>query len=145
MMAKPYPLEMRERAVAAVIVEERPQKEVAKLFAVGKATLDRWLFLWRAGESLAAKKGKPGPAGKLAAAAAREALRAQLAATPDARLEDHRRRWRRRTGQAVSAATLWRALRALGWTRKKALRRGGTRRGRAGGLAGRARGAGLWH
>ena len=61
-MAKPCALELRERAVAAVIAEGRSQKEVARLFAVSKATLDRWLLRWRLGESLAAKTGKPGPA-----------------------------------------------------------------------------------
>ena len=117
-MAKPYPLELRERAVAAVVVEERSQWEVARIFDVGIATLERWLARWRAGESLRAKQGKPGPAACLDEAA-REQLRAQVVDQADARLGDHRRAWQQATGQRVSETTLWRGLRALGWTRKK--------------------------
>ena len=118
-MARPYPVELRERAVAAVIVEELPWQEVARRFAVGQATLARWLALWRAGQCLEPRQeARPGPA-PLLDEAARARLKAQLAAEPDARLGDHRRAWQQASGQWVSEATLWRALRALDWTRKK--------------------------
>ena len=117
-MAKPYPVELRERAVAAVIVEELPWEEAARRFAVGQATLARRLALWRAGQSLEPKQGKPGPA-PLLEEAARAKLQGQLAAKPDARLRDHCRAWQKAQGQRVSETTLWRALRALAWTRKK--------------------------
>ena len=38
--------------VTAEIVEELPRDEVARLFAVGIATLDRWLFLGRLDQDL---------------------------------------------------------------------------------------------
>lgn len=117
-MGKPYPVEMRERAVAAVVVEERPQQEVARLFGVGSATLERWLARWRNGETLAAKPAKPGPLPRLDEAALAR-LKRQVAATPDARLRDHAQRWQEASGERLSEATLWRGLRALGWTRKK--------------------------
>ena len=118
-MAKPYPVELRERAVAAVIVEESSWEEAARRYAVGQATLARWLALWRGGQSLAPKaEAKPGPAPRLDEAA-RAKLKAQLAADPDARLGDHVQAWRRASGQTLSETTLWRALRGLGWTRKK--------------------------
>ena len=117
-MGKFYPVEMRERAVAAVIVEELPRDEVARLFAVGIATLDRWLFLWRSGQDLVANLGKPGPARRWDEAALSR-LQRQVAATPDARLGDHVQAWKQAGGRALSETTLWRGLRQLGWTRKK--------------------------
>jgi transposase len=119
-MAKPYPVELRERAVAAVLVEELPWEEAARRFAVGQATLARWLALWRAGQGLEPKQSRPGPA-PILEEAARARLQAQLAANPDARLRDHARAWQEAQGQRVSETTLWRALRALNWTRKKSI------------------------
>lgn len=117
-MGKFYPVEMRERAVAAVIVEEMPREEVARLFVVGVATLDRWLFLWRSGQDLAVNLGKPGPARRWDEVALAQ-LEAQVSAAPDARLGDHVRAWQQASGQTLSETTLWRGLRRLGWTRKK--------------------------
>ena len=118
-MARPYALELRERAVAAVIVEELSWEEAARRYAVGQATLARWLALWRGGQSLEPKaEAKPGPAPRLDEAM-RARLKAQLAAAPDARLGDHARAWKRASGQTLSETTLWRALHGLGWTRKK--------------------------
>lgn len=138
-MARPYPVELRERAVAAVIVEELSWQEAARRFAVGQATLAHWLALWRAGQSLEAKQeARPGPVPLLAnEETARARLEAQLAADPDARLRDHVRVWQEARGRRVSEATLWRALRALDWTRKKALRQRRARRRGAGGVGGR--------
>ena len=117
-MGKFYPVQMRERAVAAVMVEELPRDEVARLFAVGVATLDRWLFLWRSGQDLAARLGKPGPAQRWDEAALAR-LQTQVAAVPDARLGDQVRAWQKAGGATLSETTLWRGLRRLGWTRKK--------------------------
>ena len=118
-MAKPYSLELRERVVAAVVVEELPQQEAARLFGVGLASLERWLARWRLGESLGAiepvNSGRP----PLLDQGAYVRLEAQLAAAPDARLSDQVRAWQEATGQHLSAPTLWRALRLLGQTRKK--------------------------
>ena len=46
-------------------------------------------------------------------------LRALVAATPDASLADHTAQWNATHGTTLSAATLRRALRRLGITRKK--------------------------
>ena len=43
----------------------------------------------------------------------------QLAEQPTATLDEHCRAWTARTGQAVSVTTMWRAIRTVGWTRKK--------------------------
>jgi transposase len=117
-MSKPYSVDLRERAVAAVEAGLL-QAEVVRLFSVSLATLKRWLFKWRTGQSLAPKRYRPGPRAAFGNPEAVAALRAQLEAEPDGRLIDHCQRWHQRTGQAVSVATLHRARRALGWTHKK--------------------------
>jgi len=59
-MSKSYSVDLRERAVAAVEAG-RLQAEVGQLFRVSLATLKRWLAQRRAGQSLAPKRGRPGP------------------------------------------------------------------------------------
>lgn len=118
-MGKTYSLDLRENAVAAVIAAGRSQAEVARSFGVGLITLWRWVALWRAGESLAPKPPKPGPAGFFADPATLAALEAQVAAAPDDRLDDHCRTWQAATGQRVSRATMGRAVARLAWTHKK--------------------------
>jgi transposase len=117
-MSKPYSVDLRERAVAAVESGLR-HAEVVQLFSVSWATLKRWLLKRRCGQSLAPKAYRPGPRGAFGKPEAVAALKAQLEAEPDGRLLDHCRWWQARTGQAVSVATLHRARRALGWTHKK--------------------------
>jgi transposase len=117
-MSKPYSVDLRERAVAAVEAGLL-QAEVVRLFSVSLATLKRWLSKRRAGQSLAPKGYRPGPRPAFGNPEALGALRAQLAADPDGRLIDHCQRWQERTGQALSVATLHRARRALGWRHKK--------------------------
>jgi transposase len=117
-MSKPYSVDLRERAVAAVESGLR-QAEVVRLFNVSWATLKRWLFKRRSGQSLAPKTYRPGPRAAFGTPEAMAALKAQLQTDPDGRLLDHCRWWQARTGQPVSVATVHRARRALGWTHKK--------------------------
>jgi transposase len=42
-----------------------------------------------------------------------------LEAAPDATVLEHCAWWAEQQGQVVSEATMWRALRRLGWTHKK--------------------------
>jgi transposase len=46
-------------------------------------------------------------------------LRARLEAAPDATVWEHRAWWAEQRGQELSEATMWRAIRRLGWTHKK--------------------------
>jgi transposase len=117
-MSKPYSVDLRERAVAAVESGLR-HAEVVRLFNVSWASLKRWLLKRRSGQSLAPKAYRPGPRGAFGTPEAVAALQAQLQADPDGRLIDHCRWWQARTGQALSVATLHRARRALDWTHKK--------------------------
>ena len=64
-----------------------------------------------------------------------EALREHLQVEPDLGLSERCEHLAKSEGVRVSEPTLWRALRALGWTRKKDARRQRTRPGRTRGLA----------
>jgi len=138
-MSKPYSVELRERAVAAVVENGLPHAEVVRLFSVSWASLKRWLLKRRSGQSLAPKIYRPGPRGAFSTPEAQTALAAQLQADPDGRLIDHCQRWQAHSGQAVSVATLHRARRALDWTHKKKAHGQRTRRSRTGSLAPSAR------
>jgi hypothetical protein len=128
-MASAYSLDLRERAVAVVLVAEQPQAQVAALFGVALATLTRGLARglarWRGGQHLQAGQSRHGPAGQFADPAAQEALRARGgAAAPDVRLCDPGRCWQPasgRAGERASGTTRWRALRAPGRTRKESI------------------------
>ena len=54
----------------------------------------------------------------------------QLQAHDDARLEDPCRRWEQTQGVRVSTATMSRAIKRMGWTRKKIAGKSRTPRGR---------------
>ncbi len=111
-----YSKDLRERVVAAV---ERGmvRQEVVAVFGVSLASLKRWLATKRLGGDLQAKAppGRPRTIGP----EQETALRAQLAAQPDATFAEHARLWNEQQGAAVSQWTFGRASRRLGWTRKK--------------------------
>ncbi|HEV7216185.1 MAG TPA: helix-turn-helix domain-containing protein [Chloroflexota bacterium] len=108
-------MDLRERVVRAAEAGA-PRRVVARTFGVGLATVERYLRRARAG-ALAARTspGRPARIGPDAAAA----LRAQLAAAPDASLAEHVERFAAERGVRVSVATMHRAIARLGWTRKK--------------------------
>lgn len=110
-----YSLDLRERVVRAV-EGGMSRAEAARVYAVGLSTVKRYLRL-RARGGLAAK---PIPGRRRAIGPGDEAaLRAQVAAAPDATLDEHRARWARERGVAVSRATMSRALGRLGLPLKK--------------------------
>jgi transposase len=110
-----YSVDLRERAVGAV-AGGMPQSVAARTFGVGRATVQRWVRRQRAGNLGPAPVG--GSAPRIGPAQA-EALRAQVAAHPDATLAEHAERWEREQGVRVSLWALDRALDRLGITRKK--------------------------
>jgi transposase len=113
---KIHSAEVRRLALAAL---ERGEKraEVAGLLEVPIGTLDRWRREFR-------RTGKNAPAArghKRAAFSAADlpCLEAQLRSCPDATLEQQAATWRQNTGQSASRSSVQRALRVLGWSRKK--------------------------
>jgi transposase len=111
-----YSVDLRERIVRAV-ADGVPQSVVARTFDVARATVQRYVGQHDATGALAPRP-TPGPAHKIGAAAA-PALRAQVAAAPDATLAEHAARWAREQGVRLSASTVHRALARLAITRKK--------------------------
>lgn len=94
-----------------------PQAEIAKVFAISLSTLKRYLKQWRETATLEARPIPGRPSKKLEPLQAD--LSQMLAAAPDATLEQHCQTWERLHGIKVSIATMSRAIKRLGWTRKK--------------------------
>lgn len=111
-----YSRDLRERLLQAV-ASGRSVVEIARLTGVSPSSLRRWKRLAAAGASLT-PGGSPGGPRKIGAAA-EAALRAQVAACPDATLAEHCTRWSAAGGAEVSVATMSRALARLGLPLKK--------------------------
>lgn len=116
-MSKAYSDDLRSRIVHAVEDEGLSQPAVAARFAVSLASVKRYLHQWRTVGDLAPR---PHP-GRHRAIPPEEhdRLIALFTADPDARLADYCARWEAETGLAVSASTMCRAQRRVGWTVKK--------------------------
>ncbi|GHO63908.1 hypothetical protein KSC_028000 [Ktedonobacter sp. SOSP1-52] len=111
-----YSTDLRERVVRAV-EEGRPREEIIHLFGVSRATIKRYVNQQRETGDLAPKSipGRPAAKGD----ALRAELWSQLEAHREATLPEHCQIWEATHGQQVSPATMGRAIRSLGWTRKK--------------------------
>lgn len=116
-MSKAYSDDLRARIVRAVEDEGMSQVQVAARFAVGLASVKRYLHQWRTTGDLTPRPrpGRP----RAIPRTAQDRLVALLAADPDATLAMYCARWEAETGVAVSASTLCRAQQRVGWTVKK--------------------------
>ncbi len=112
-----YSLDLRKRIVDA---KQRgtPTSEVAKTFGVGVSTVKRYAAAAREGRSLAPKK-RPGSQPKLGDAATRLLEADLLEERPAAALPQRRELLSRVAGVSASDSTVSRALKRLGWSRKK--------------------------
>jgi transposase len=91
--------------------------QIVKTLAISEATIKRSLKQRRQTGHVNPKAIPGRPAHKGAALPA--GLLAHLEAHRDGRLEDHCQQWEAEHGVQVSTATMSRAIRRLGWTRKK--------------------------
>jgi transposase len=112
-----YSLDLRLKVLAAV---DRgiPRKEVVSIFGVSKPTLERYLNLRRQTGEI----GPPRTSGRTPFGATieeRSALWRQLEENDGATLERHCKLWESKQGDRVSVPTMWRAVRKLGWTKKR--------------------------
>ena len=107
---------LRERAVAAVLAG-RPRVEVAFAYGVSLRSLERWLALHAAGQSLddRPRPGRP----RLIGPEREENLRALVAERPTATLAELCDAWEARTGDRLGLSTMHDALERLGISRKK--------------------------
>ena len=135
-----YSIDLKERLVRAV-ANGLPMREAARRFEVAVTTVKRAVVQQRATGSLARR---PIPGRPRALSREQEAiLRARLEGAPDATALEHGAWWAEHQGQQLSEATMWRALRRLGWTHKKVpgserAQRGGTHRLARGGRPARS-------
>ena len=113
-----YSVDLRERVVGAVVAEGWNQARAARVYGVSEPSVSRFVAAYQAGGNLRARQGGGGP-GKLRLGEHLEALREHLEAAPDLALAQRCEHLARTEGVHVSVPTLWRALRALGFTRKK--------------------------
>ena len=111
-----YSTDLKERLVRAV-ADGLPLREAARRFNVAVTTVKRAVVQQRETGSLARK---PIPGRPRAISYEQEALlQARLEAAPDATVLEQCAWWAEHEGQELSEATMWRALRRLGWTHKK--------------------------
>ena len=114
-------LDLRQRIVAAVHAGHA-KDEVAGVFGVDRSTINRYLRRAASGELAATPV--PGRAPRIAPAQHAD-LVLQLHLHPADTLAEHCRRWEAIHGVRVSIATMSRAIRRVGWTRKKGHRQPG--------------------
>jgi putative transposase len=108
--------DLRERVLAAVDAG-RPTAEIVDWFGVSARSVRRWVQ-WRRERGDVRTLARAGRTPKIAPAQ-HAALRAQVAAHPDATLAEHAERWEAATGTRVSVSTLSRLFRRLRLTLKK--------------------------
>lgn len=113
---KAYSQDVRERVLRAVDLG-RPRAEVVQLFGVSRASIKRYLKQRRE-EGHMRPKAIPGRPPKKRAQVEADVL-PQLQAHDDATLEQHSAMWEQAHGERVSRWTMSRAIKRLGWTRKK--------------------------
>jgi transposase len=109
-------MDLREHVLQAVD-KGYPRNEIIKLFGVSRATIKRYLKQRRETGEVKVRPIPGRPSKKFAPLQA--GLTAQLQAYPDATLEFHCQLWKQEHGQQVSTTTMGRAIRRMGWTRKK--------------------------
>jgi putative transposase len=112
-----YSQDLRERVVKAIQRGDRSQAQVAQDFAVSLSFVEELWRRYRETGRCAIKAWHHGPRAKLADQEA--ALRAAVAAQPDATLADLCEQVPAADGSRVSESALSRALRRLKITRKK--------------------------
>ncbi len=120
---KQYSVDLRERLLGAIDAG-LPVVEGARLFGVCPSTIRRWRQRQRqrGTDTARPRPGRPPRSGVADAAT----LRAQIAAMPDATLDQHCARWEADHGMRVSITTMSRVIRRLGITVKKSPARPGT-------------------
>jgi transposase len=113
---KAYSTDLRERVLAAH-ARGLSRRELIELFRISQGSITRWLQQQRLSGDLT-PHSPPGRARSIPAEQ-EAALRRQVEAAPDATLAAHATQWAADYGRHVSPWTIGRALRRMGWSRKK--------------------------
>lgn len=117
-MPAPYSLDLRSRVVAALLVGDKPQAEVARQVAVGLATAREWLRRYRTTGSVEPTAQRHGPLRLLSHHDDRQ-IAAYLDSDNDLTLDEIAARFTADTGRPVSDTTVFRSLVRSEVTRKK--------------------------
>lgn len=115
---KAYSEDLRSRVSGAYRGGEGTQKEIAERFCVSRSSVQQWIRRHNETGSLEPSKAARGPSSKLEGAALR-ALLDFIRRKPDATLDECSTELRQQLGLSVSPATLCRALKKSGFSRKK--------------------------
>jgi transposase len=121
---KAYSLDLRRRVLSAALRGDRTISEVAEMFGVSMAFVNKMLRLHRAGLDLAPSPHGGGHVPRLQARH-HKLLLAAVASNNDATLGELREHLAQRARVSVSDATVSRALSKLGLPRKKKHEGGG--------------------
>lgn len=117
-MGAPYPLELRERAIAA-IDSGMSKWQVHKMFKISRSTLDDWLMLRaRTGSLRANSNYQRGPKPTIED---NDKTRVFFDEHKHKTLKQLCDAWYEETGQRLSDVTMSTSLKRLGYTRKKEL------------------------
>lgn len=111
---KPYSMDLRERVLADCDADLGTEA-VAQKYSVSESWVRRLLQRRRDTGEVAPREQRHGPEPSWETQAYAGSLRAAVAETPDATLEEVKQR----LGLAVAISTLWRACAALGLSFKK--------------------------
>jgi transposase len=117
-MCSQLSLDLRQRAVDAYLTGDDTLDEVAARFAIGRASLVRWLRRHRQTGSVAAAVWKRGPKSRVGIAE-ELALRQAVEQQPDATLRELRDAFAARAGLRFSPSWVDRLVYRVGLTRKK--------------------------
>ena len=113
---KAYSIDLRRRVLAA-LDSGMPRSEIIRLFQVSQGSITRWARQRRTSGDLSAKRPSGRP--RSIPPDQHQLLRLQVEAAPDASLAEHAAQWQAEQGTPLSPWTMARALRRLGWSRKK--------------------------
>lgn len=116
-LARPYPIELRRRAVSAYDEGEGSIREIAERFTIGTATLKRWLKRAEAGCLDASPMG--GSRGTLVDAEGEKMIHTMLTDVPDLTLVELSEAYTGETGVVVSPQTMSATVARMGFTRKR--------------------------
>lgn len=118
-MPRAYPVELRERVVAAHRAGMGSYDEIARVFKVGVASVSRWLSLAREGGSLEPAT-RSTPPSRLLSEEGLQFIRQTIEALPDSTILELVAAYEEEFGVAMSRATMSRAVNeTLGFTRKR--------------------------
>lgn len=115
---KAYSDDLRARVLAAYAVGDCTIPQVAARFRVSESFVNKLLRRQRTSGSAAARPHRGGPAPALDVVRRAE-LSAHLAQHPDATLAELGEHLAAGGGPSVGQTTIWKAVRALDWRRKK--------------------------